>query len=95
MLSQYLTDFYWYLHYPLINWSFANAKLILKDSLTQINIYQYLAVTYQYLVYAYIVKATFNWSWPIFNGVYTCNCKTDLARIGNGIEIKLNNNLWA
>ena len=48
------------------NWSFTNAKLVLIDSLNQINIYQYLTVTYQYLVCAYIVKATFNQSWPIF-----------------------------
>ena len=30
------------------------------DSLNQINIYQYLTVTYEYLVCADIVKATFN-----------------------------------
>ena len=30
------------------------------------NHYQYLTATYQYLVYAYIVKATFNQSSPIF-----------------------------
>ena len=57
----------WYLHdYSLFNWSFTNAKLILIDFLIQINIYQRLTVTYQYLVNAYIVKATLNWSWPIF-----------------------------
>ena len=62
-----LTNTYQCLHdYSLFNWPFTNAKLILIDSLNQINIYQYLTVTYQYLVYAYIVKATFNWSWPIF-----------------------------
>ena len=67
MLNQYSINTYWYLHeYSLFNWSFANAKPILIDSLNQINIYQYLTVTYQYLVNAYIVKATFNWSWPIF-----------------------------
>ena len=37
-----------------------NAKLILINSLKQINIYPYLTVTYQYLVYAHIVIATFN-----------------------------------
>ena len=59
-----LTNTYQCLHdYSLFNWPFTNAKLI--DSLNQINIYQYLTVTYQYLVYAYIFKATFNWSWPI------------------------------
>ena len=36
------------------------AKLMLIDYLNQISIYQYLTVTYQYLVNAYIVKATFN-----------------------------------
>ena len=69
MLNQYLTNAYQYLHeYSLFNWSFTNAKLILIDFLNQINIeqYFYLTVTYQYLVNAYIVKATFNWSWPIF-----------------------------
>ena len=69
MLNQYLTDIVRYLYdYSLYNWSFTNDKLILIDSLNQINIYQYfyLTVTYQYLVNAYIVKATFNWSWPIF-----------------------------
>ena len=50
--------FYWYLpihDYSLFNWSFTDAKLILIDSLNQINISQYLTVTYQYLVHAYIV----------------------------------------
>ena len=37
--------------------TFTNAKLILIDFLIQINIYQYLTVTYQYLVKAYIVRA--------------------------------------
>ena len=63
MLNQYLTDIVQYLYdYSLYNWSFTNDKLILIDSLNQINIYQYfyLTVTYQYLVNAYIVKATFN-----------------------------------
>ena len=63
MLNQYLTDIVRYLYdYSLYNWSFTNDKLILIDSLNQINIYQYfyLTVTYQYLVNAYIVKATFN-----------------------------------
>ena len=97
MFNQYLTDTYRYLHdYSLFNWSFTNAKLILIDSLNQISIYQYLTVTYQYLVYAYIVKAIFNWSWLIFKRqLQTCNSKTDLAWIGNGIEIKQKNNLWA
>ena len=31
------------------------------DILVQINIYQYLTVTYQYLIKAYIIKAIFNW----------------------------------
>ena len=69
MLNQYLTNTYQYLrHYSQFNWSFTNAKLIRIDSWNLINIYQYfyLTVTYQYLVNAYIVKATFNWSWPIF-----------------------------
>ena len=69
MLNQYLTDIVRYLYdYSLYNWSFTNDKLILIDSLNQINIYQYfyLTVTYQYLVNAYIVKATFNQPWPIF-----------------------------
>ena len=58
MLDQYLTNTYQYFHdYSLFNWSFSNAKLVLIDSLSQINIYQYLTVTYQYLVCAYIVKA--------------------------------------
>ena len=63
MLNQYLTDIVQYLYdYSLYNWPFTNDKLILIDSLNQINIYQYfyLTVTYQYLVNAYIVKATFN-----------------------------------
>ena len=63
MLNQYLTDIVRYLYdYSLYNWSFINDKLILIDSLNQINIYQYfyLTVTYQYLVNAYIVKTTFN-----------------------------------
>ena len=63
MLNQYLTDIVRYLYdYSLYNWSFTNDELILIDSLNQINIYQYfyLTVTYQYLVNAYIVKATFN-----------------------------------
>ena len=38
------------------------AKLVLIHFLIQIIVYQYLTVTYQYLVNAYIVKATFNWS---------------------------------
>ena len=42
------------------------AKLVLIDSLNQINIYQYLTITYQYLVCAYLVKTTFNQSSPIF-----------------------------
>ena len=60
MLNWYLTDAYQYLHdYSLFNWSFINTKLI--DFLIQINICQYLTVTYQYLVIiGYIVKATFN-----------------------------------
>ena len=57
MLNWYLTNAYWYLHdYSLFNWSFTNDKLVLIDSLNQINIYQYLTVTYQYLVCAYIVQ---------------------------------------
>ena len=96
MLYWYLTDIYQYLHdYFLFNWSFTNAKLILIDSLNQINIYQcfYLTVTYQYLVNAYIVK---NWSWPIFKQkLQTCYSKTDLAWIGNVIETKLKSTLWA
>ena len=51
--------------YSLFNWSFTNSKLILIDFINQINIYQYLTVTYLYLVYAYIVEATFNQSWPV------------------------------
>ena len=67
MLNQwYLTDTYQYVYDLLFSWSFTNAKLILIDSLNQINIYQYLTVTYQYLVYAYIVNAIFNWSSTIF-----------------------------
>ena len=91
MFNRYLTNTYQYLHdYSLFNWSFTNGKLILIDSLNQVNIYQYLTVTYQYLVHAYIVKATFNLSWPIFKQyLQTWNGKTDLAGIGNGIEIKL------
>ena len=60
MLNWCLTDAYQYLHdYSLFNWSFINTKLI--DFLIQINICQYLTVTYQYLVtIGYIVKATFN-----------------------------------
>ena len=55
MLNQYLTNTYQYSYdYSLFRLSFNNAKLILIDSLNQINIYQYLPVTYQYLVYAYI-----------------------------------------
>ena len=55
MLNQYLTNTYQYSYdYSLFSLSFNNAKLILIDSLNQINIYQYLPVTYQYLVYAYI-----------------------------------------
>ena len=69
---------------------------MLIDSLNQINVYQCLTVTYQYLVYGYIVKATFNQSWPTFKPeLQTCSSKADLAWIGNCIEIKLNNNLWA
>ena len=63
MLNQYLTDIVQYLYdYSLYSWPFTNDKPILIDSLNQINIYQYfyLTVTYQYLVNAYIVKATFN-----------------------------------
>ena len=72
MLNWYLTNTCWFLHdYFLFNWSFTNAKLILIDSLNQINVYQYLTVTYQYLACA------------------------DVAWIGNGIEMKLKNNLWA
>ena len=64
-----MTNTYQLLHdYSLFNWSFTNGKLILIDFLNQINIYQYLTATYQYLVNAYIVKATFNRSWLIFNG---------------------------
>ena len=36
-----------------------------------------LTVTYQYLVYAYIVKATFNQSRPLSDSL-NCNSKTDL-----------------
>ena len=51
--------------------------------------YQYLTVTYYYLVNAYIVKAIFNWSWPIFEReVQACISKTGLASIGNRIEIQ-------
>ena len=40
MLNQYLTNAYRYLHdYFLFNRSFTNAKLVLIDSLNQINIY--------------------------------------------------------
>ena len=48
ILNQYLYD------YSLFIWSFNNVKLILTDFLIQINIYQYLTVTYQYLANAYI-----------------------------------------
>ena len=48
ILNQYLYD------YSLFIWSFTNVKLILTDFLIQINIYQYLRVTYQYLANAYI-----------------------------------------
>ena len=48
ILNQYLYD------YSLFIWSFTNVKLILTDFLIQINIYQYLTVTYQYLANAYI-----------------------------------------
>ena len=55
---RYWTDTYQYLDdYFLFNWSFTNAKLILINFLIQINIYQNLTVTYQYLVnQALIVK---------------------------------------
>ena len=83
MLNWCLTDTYWYLHdYSLFNWSFT--KLVLIDSLNQINIYWYLTVTHQYLVCAYIVKATFNWSWPIFKNnsyIQTCDFKTVILRL--------------
>ena len=53
MFNPYLTDVYRYLYdYFLFNWSFTNVKLILIDFLIQINIYQYLTVTCQYLVNA-------------------------------------------
>ena len=42
------------------------AKLVLIDYLNQINIYQYLTITDQYLVCAYLVKTAFNQSSPIF-----------------------------
>ena len=45
---------------PYLPDPFTNAKLILIDFLIQINIYQYLTVTYQYFVNAYIVKVTVN-----------------------------------
>ena len=95
MLNQFLTDTWWYLHdYCLFNWSFTNAKLILMDSLNQINIYKYLTVTCHNLGYAYIFKATFKWSWPIFKWwLQACNSMTDFAWIDNGIKIKLENDL--
>ena len=45
----------------MFNSSFTNAKLTLTDILIQIEIYQYLTVTYQYLINAYIIKAIFKW----------------------------------
>ena len=67
MLNWYLTGTCEYLHdYFLFNWSFTYAQLILIDFLSQINIYQHMTVTCQYLVNAYIVKATFKQPWPIF-----------------------------
>ena len=39
-----------------------DTKLILIYFLIQINIYQYLTVTYQYFVNAYVVKVTVNQS---------------------------------
>ena len=47
---------------------------------------QYLTATDQYLVNAYIVKAIFNWSSLIFKWLLqTCNSKTDIPWMGNGI----------
>ena len=69
-------------NYFLFNWSITNAKLILTDFLIQINIYQYLTVNYQYLVNIYIVKAIFNWSWPIFKQIFT-NCMHGYDRAHN------------
>ena len=50
MLNRYLPILNQYVYdYSLFNWSFSNAKLILKGFLSQINIYQYLTATCQYL----------------------------------------------
>ena len=58
MHNQHLTNTFQYLTntYSLFNSSFANAKLMQTDLLIQINIYQYLSVTYQYLVNGYILS---------------------------------------
>ena len=49
LIISYLTD-----PLPMLNW------YILTDILIQINIYQDLTVTYQYLINAWIIKAIFN-----------------------------------
>ena len=72
MLNHCLTDTFWYIADTcMVNFYLtdpqSNAKLILPDFLIQINIDQYLTVTYQYLINAYIIEPIFNWPWPILN----------------------------
>ena len=64
MLNWYLTDTYQYLIVPCLTDPLPVPTD--ADILVQINIYQYLTVTYQYLINAYIITAIFNWPWPIF-----------------------------
>ena len=74
-----------YLHvYSLFNWSSTNGKLILTNFSTQINIYQYLTVTYQYLGNAYIIKRYQPWS--ILNDGYRLVILRQAWK-GNGMEI--------
>ena len=50
---------------------------------------QYLTVTYQYLINAYIIKAIFNQSWPIFknNSYRLVILRQAMAWTGTGLEI--------
>ena len=50
---------------------------------------QYLTVTYQYLINAYIIKAIFNQSWPIFknNNYRLVILRQAMAWTGTGLEI--------
>ena len=65
---RYLTDTYQYLLIfntyviitPYLTDHLPYAEVILANFLIQINIYQYLRVTYQYLINAYIIKAIFD-----------------------------------